>query len=498
MITDLMMNELPEKSILVDVNPYRTRAVLLENGQPVELYLERRDKRRIVGNIYKGRVQNVLPGMFASFININEEKNAFLYAGDIKPDAEMLGGEQYEGKLTPSMICDIIRVGQDIMVQIVKDPIGTKGARATTQISLPGHMLVFMPNYEFIGISKRITDDDERKRLKSIASEVLPKGSGVIIRTAAEAIEEEVLKKELLSLIAEWKHIELLYRSAPSPSLIHEEHSLIFRIVRDVFTPNVHKLIVNDKTQYELLKRIIEPGKTERLELYDEPEDMFTRYGVEEAIDEALSRRVTLKSGAYIVIDRTEALTCIDVNTGKYVGLYSLDKTIVETNKEAAVEIARQLRLRDIGGIIIIDFIDMKDPADRDAVIRTLNQALRRDSTKTVVVGMTGLGLVEVTRKKVGDSISSWLQQPCPYCGGTGLVLSEETVALRLRRDLLDRLSSDDGRTSYEITAHPNVMKLISEFGEDEYKAHPELKKISIRHRADPSLHISEYHIKNI
>ena len=492
------MNELPEKTILIDANRYRTRAVLLENGRPVELYLERREKRRIVGNIYKGRVQNVLPGMFASFININEERNAFLYAGDIKPDASMLGCEQFEGKPTPSMICDIIRVGQDIMVQIVKEPIGTKGARATTQISLPGHMLVFMPNFEFIGISKRITEDDERKRLKEAVSGLLPKGSGVIIRTAAQSVDEALIRDELSSLISEWEQIERLYTSAPSPSLIHEEDSLVFRIVRDVFTPNVQKLIVNDEKQFSLLLSIVEPAKRDRIELYSGREDMFTRYGVENAIDEALSRRVTLRSGAYIVIDRTEALTCIDVNTGKYVGLYDLEKTIVETNKEAACEIARQLRLRDIGGIIIIDFIDMKDPSDREDVVRTLSQALRRDGTKTVVVGMTGLGLVEVTRKKVGDSISSWLQQPCPYCGGTGLVLSPETVALRLRKDLLERLEADDGRTSYELSAHPDVIRLISEYGEDEFKDHPRLRKTGIALRADGSLHIAEYHIKNI
>lgn len=491
------MNENAEKKILVDVNPYRTRVVLLEDGSPVELYLERRDRKRLVGNIYKGRVQNVLPGMFASFVNVGEERNAFLYAGDIKPDSALTGGEQIEGSMNPSAILDIVRVGQEIMVQIVKEPIGTKGARATTQISLPGRTLVFMPTIDFIGISKRITDDAERKRLKAVAAQVLPEGSGVIIRTAAEGLPDDLIREDLTELVTEWKHIQRLYRESNPPSLIHKEDSLIFRTVRDLFTSSVGSLVVNDRSQFELLRSIAEPELRERIVLYDEPEDMFTRFGAEAAIDAALSRKVWLKSGAYIVIDQTEALTSIDVNTGRYVGSFSLERTIVETNKEAAVEIARQLRLRDIGGIVIIDFIDMTEEADRRAVIDTLSEALRCDSTKTVVLGMTELGLVEVTRKKLGTNISSWLQQPCPHCGGTGKVLSAETAALKLRRDLFERISYD-GPGSYEITAHPDVISLLRQYGGEEYANSPVLAQCGIAVKEDPGLHIEEYRIKNI
>ena len=492
------LNDSAEKRILVDVDPYRTRVVLLEDGEPVELYLERRDKKRLVGNIYKGRVQNVLPGMFASFVSIGEERNAFLYAGDIKPDSSMLGGEQIEEKITPSTILDIIRSGQEIMIQIVKEPIGTKGARASTQVSLPGRMLVFMPTIDFIGISKRITDDAERKRLRSAVADMLPEGSGAIIRTAAEGMEEELIRQDLAALINEWKQIKRLYAESRAPSLIHKEDSLIFRTVRDLFTQNVTSLTVNDTSHYELLRRICDASLKDRVELYEGAEDMFTAAGVERAIDIALSRRVWLKSGAYIVIDQTEALTCIDVNTGKYVGSYSLENTIVETNKEAAEEIARQLRLRDIGGIVIIDFIDMTEEADRKAVVDTLSEALRCDSTKTVVVGMTGLGLVEVTRKKLGTNISSWLQQPCPYCGGTGKVLSAETAALRLRRDIIERIAYDKDSTEFTVRAHPDVVKLLEEHSEEEYALDPKLGRVSVRYEADPLLHIEEYRIKNI
>ena len=316
-------NDNAEKTILVDVNPYRTRVMLLENGIPVEFSIERQSRDRLVGNIYKGKVQNVLPGMFAAFIDINAERNSFLYAGDIKPSGMLIGDELIEEEMTPSQLLNIIRVGQDIMVQISKEPIGTKGARATTQITLPGRTLVFMPTVEFIGISKRISSDTERRRLKQIISESLPKGMGVIVRTAAAGMDEELIKQDLNTLIKEWESIQRRFNEVRSPALIHKDDSLIFRTMRDTFTGNVKKLIVNDMEQYELIKSLVEEDQKKCIEYYDGV-DMFEHYGVEHEIDAALSRRVWLKSGAYIVIDQTEALTSIDVNTGKYVGKVSL------------------------------------------------------------------------------------------------------------------------------------------------------------------------------
>ncbi|MBO6061951.1 MAG: Rne/Rng family ribonuclease, partial [Clostridia bacterium] len=472
-----------EKRILVDVNPYRTRVMLLENGLPVEFSMERRENERLVGNIYKGRVQNVLPGMFAAFVNINSEKNAFLYAGDVKEGSSLLEGEQIEGKLTPSMICSIIKPGRDIMVQVVKEPMGTKGARVSTQISLPGRTLVFMPTVDFVGISKRITNDAERKRLRRLVSDLLPEGTGVIVRTAAEDVDDDMIRQELSSLITEWEHIDRRFRTGRSPSLIHKEGSLIFRTVRDMFVSNVTELIVNDPSQYELIRSIVDEPLKDKVVLW-EWQDLFESFGAEQAIDAALSRKVWLKSGAYIVIDQTEALTSIDVNTGKFVGEVSLDRTIVETNKEAAVEIARQLRLRDIGGIVIIDFIDMAEEQDRKSVMETLSAALRLDGTKTVVLGMTQLGLVEVTRKKLGANISSALQRPCPYCEGTGRVLTPETVALRIRREILKRVSASPEINSYTVTAHPEVIELLGQHSEEAYSITPELGSKVIRYEA--------------
>ena len=491
-------NDNADKEILVDVNPYRTRVVLIENGVPVEFYVERREKERLVGNIYKGRVQNVLPGMFAAFIDINEEKNAFLYAGDIKPHSALLEGEQFDEKPSPAMICDIIKTGQEVMVQIEKEPVGGKGARATTHISLPGRTLVFMPTVDFVGISKRISGDAERKRLKDIINEIRPEGTGVIVRTAAQEMESEEIKQDLTGLIEEWERIQKRYAQSKAPCLIHKEDSLVFRTVRDLFKKDVRCLTVNDEAHYDLIRSLVPDELASRVQLYTDRYDMFEAFGAEQAIDAALSRKVWLKSGAYVVVDQTEALTSIDVNTGKYVGNVSLDRTIVETNKEAAVEIARQLRLRDIGGIIIIDFIDMEDKHDREEVINTLADALRCDRTKSIVLGMTQLGLVEVTRKKLRSTISASLQTVCPYCGGSGHVLSAETVALKIRRELLMRIGDDEGPAEYSVTANPEVIRLLEEHSEEEYSITPQLAKKSITWRANPAVHIEEYYIKNI
>ncbi|MBO4848686.1 MAG: Rne/Rng family ribonuclease [Clostridia bacterium] len=491
------LNDNAEKTILVDVNRYRTRVMLLEDGVPVEFYIERRDRERLVGNIYKGKVQNVLPGMFAAFININEEKNAFLYAGDIKPEGPFADEDQLEEKLTPSMICDIIRNGQDIMIQIVKEPMGTKGARASTHISLPGRNLVFLPTVEFIGISKRILSEHERKRLKRIVGEALPAGAGVIVRTAAEGLDEDTIKQDLDALVRDWEQIKRRYNEVKAPCLIHRDDSLVFRTMRDLFTGNVKKLVVNDKKQFELISSLVAPDDREKIEYYDGV-GLFDKYGAEEAIDAALSRRVWLKSGAYIVIDQTEALTSIDVNTGKYVGSVSLDRTIVETNKEAAFEIARQLRLRDIGGIVIIDFIDMNDEQDRAEVISALGDALRCDSTKTVVLGMTHLGLVEVTRKKLGMNISAALQQDCPYCGGTGKVLSYKSAAMKLVNEIMSRIEYDRSETSFSVAAHPEVLKLAERCIAEEKALTPGFGSLRIEPRPDPLLRPDEFSIKNI
>ncbi|MBO6061114.1 MAG: Rne/Rng family ribonuclease, partial [Clostridia bacterium] len=440
-------------------------------------------------------VHNHHQQMFAAFIDINEKKNAFLYAGDIIPESAIPEGEQIEEKLTPAMICDIIRKGQDIMVQIEKEPVGTKGARASTHISLPGRTLVFMPTVDVLGISKRITAEGERKRLKDIINEVRPEGTGVIVRTAAQELDSDEIKQDLLNLVEEWRRIQKRFEKCSAPALIHKEDSLVFRTVRDVFKKDVRRLVVNDRAHFELIKSLVPEEFASRVELYDEPYDMFEAFGAEQALDAALSRKVWLKSGAYIVIDQTEALTSIDVNTGKYVGNVSLERTIVETNKEAAMEIARQLRLRDIGGIIIIDFIDMEKESDRRAVLNTLRNVLHEDRTRSHVFGFTHLGLVEMTRKKTGRSIGDTVQMICPYCNGDARVLSPESMVDRVRKQTMQVLRGSTNKRML-IDANPEVVDALERAEKRKGNLFPPEMGGTYFAHPNPSLHIEKFTVR--
>ena len=445
-----------EKQIVIDVNPYRTRAVLLENGRAAEVYSELQDRASLVGNIFRGRVQSILPGMAAAFIDIGEEKNAFFSMSDLvrrQPQDEGTG----EQKTPPPL-----KVGQELMVQIVKDPYGTKGARVSTQISLSGHLLVLFPMDDMIGISKNITDEDERERLRSTVLNGRSEPVGVIIRTAAEGRSEEDILAELNALIEKWHEVRTAYRGASAPKRIHREDGLVERTVRDLFRPDVSRITINDADSVEAVRAIaeeVEPGSRERVVLYPNEPNLFEVLGIEKQIDEALARRVWLKSGAYIVIDPTEALVSIDVNSGKNIGKTDLQQTALATNCEAAKEIARQLRLRDIGGIIIIDFIDLESKDDRAAVVKTLREEMKNDRTTAVVHGMTSLGLVEVTRKKLRDNLPNSMQIECPCCV-RGKMLSPETVALRIRARVLSA-ALKEGPRRVSITASPAVIALI-------------------------------------
>lgn len=459
-----------EKRIVIDANPYRTRVVLLEDGRAAEVYSEHHDHASLVGNIFRGRVRSILPGMAAAFIDIGEEKNAFFSMSDLQPRREAAGNEA-AAKPAPA---PQLKIGQDLMVQIVKDPYGTKGARVSTQISLSGHLLVLFPNEDMIGISKNITDDAERERLRSIVSSAREENVGVIIRTAAEGRDEGALVSELAELTEKWRSISVAYRGSTSPKRIHREYGLLERTVRDLFRPDVASITVNDGECFEELRAIaeaVEPGAAARVRLAENEPNLFETLGIEKQIDEALARKVWLKSGAYIVIDRTEALISIDVNSGKNIGKASLQQTALATNCEAAAEIARQLRLRDIGGIIIIDFIDLESREDRQTVVRTLRDAMRKDRTTAVVHGMTALGLVEVTRKKLRENLPTSLQADCPCCGGDGKVLSDETVALKIRARLLERILHD-GAKPVSITASRGVIALIKKHLREECRIH--------------------------
>lgn len=483
---------------MVDINPYQTRVVLLEEGLPSEIYIEQRGHERLVGNIYNGKVQNVLPGMQAAFVDIGLERNAFLYAGDIlvdKSDFQFDDGQEVEP--TPVNIQDIVKQGQEIMVQVLKEPVGTKGARVTTHITLPGRTLVLMPTVNYIGVSRRICDEGERARLRTVLGSVKPKEMGVIVRTAAEGKHEDEFRADLDFLVRHWQRIQKKKTLVSAPRLLHAEEALVFRTIRDLFTPDIQRLTINDQEYYErvqIIANIISPQLKDRVVLYQSEQELFDRYDLDSKIDKALSRKVWLSNGGYIVIDQTEALTSIDVNTGRFIGTDNLQETITEANCEAAKEIARQLRLRDISGIIIVDFIDMEDIEDKERVLNTLRYEMKKDRTKSNVLGITQLGLVEITRKKMRQSISHTLQMPCPYCKGNGRVLSLETIVLKMRRALVKCLR-EQSVSNYIIELHPSVAKVIEEHSSEDAPLLPIVPDRSIYIRALPSLHVEEFNI---
>ena len=453
------------KKIVADINPFEARIALLENDQLVEIHVERRGRERLVGNIYKGRVANVLPGMQAAFVDIGQERNAFLYAGDILADTSDFEFEQKAEypNLRPTSIEEMVQEGQEIMVQVLKQPGGTKGARITTHVTLPGRMLVLMPTVNHVGVSRRIENEGERHRLKEIMERIKPEDMGIIVRTAAVGKGEEDFIGEVRFLERLWRRINKKSEILRAPRLIHAEESLVFRTVRDMFTTDVDEFVINNREYYDKVTAvagIIAPYMKDRVRLYKGGTSIFDEYGIQARIDKALEKKVWMKNGAYIIIDETEALTVVDVNTGKFVGDNNLQETILKVNIEASKEIARQLRLRDISGIIVIDFIDMEVEGNKLKVMEALEQALAKDRTKTNVLGITSLGLVEMTRKKVRRKLSSLVTRTCPYCGGSGLVNSEETTSMNIRR-LIFRQVENSNIKEYLIEVNPSVAKYI-------------------------------------
>ncbi|MBQ9941620.1 MAG: Rne/Rng family ribonuclease [Christensenellaceae bacterium] len=457
-----------KKEIIADVNHHEARVALLEDGELVEIQVEYRGQERLVGNIYKGKVCNVLPGMQAAFVDVGLERNAFLYAGDIladKSDFEFQDNknDNVEGKLKEKNIKDMVKQGQEIMVQVLKQQGGTKGARVTTHITLPGRMMVLMPTVDHVGVSRKIDDEAERERLKDLFTQIKPEGMGVIVRTVAEGGSEEEFRSEMNFLTRLWEKIRQKADFFSAPRLIHSEESLLFRTVRDMFNADVERFIIKDKDYYEKVLAVVEitmPSLIDKVEYFSKPDNIFDYYGVENKIEKAMQRKVWLDNGAYLVIDETEALTVIDVNTGKYIGEDDFQDTIVTANIEAAKEIARQLRLRDIGGIVVIDFIDMESEANKQKVVEALEEALKKDRTKPTVLGITDLGLVEMTRKKQRRRLSALLQSTCPHCGGKGKVYSDQTMAMRVRREVA-RLVLNTDADKFLVEVAPSVARYI-------------------------------------
>ena len=481
----------------MDANGFSTRVAVVEDGAPVELYVEQEGAQRLVGNIYNGKVQNVLPGMQAAFIDIGLERNAFLYAGDIvMPDG---ADEDIEREKIRSMrnIRDMLKPGQTIMVQVAKDPVGTKGARVTTHITLAGRSLVLMPTMDYVGVSRRIDKDEERTRLRRILSEIRPENMGVIVRTASAGKSREAFAEDLESLKLLYEDIQKRAKKQKAPSLLHAEQSLLFRTVRDLLMKDVDRVFVNDAATFERLREIADmmaPKLKPRI-LLKQSEALFDRYETESKIDKALARKVWIKNGSYIIIDRTEALTCIDVNTGKFVGKDNLEKTITATNCEAAREIARQLRLRDIGGIIIIDFIDMERESNRTMVLNTLKTALKEDHTRSHVFGFTHLGLVEMTRKKTGRSLGDTLQTLCPYCAGDAHVLSPESVMAKVRKQALQVLKGSENKRML-IEVHPDVLRAMARAEQKHGAVFPPEAGGTYYVRTNDALHIEKFSVR--
>jgi len=419
------------RELMISVDDFETRAAVLEDRELVEIYLERREAPSIVGNIYLGRVKDILPGMQAAFVDIGIERNAFLYVEEI-----VFPRESEEEQMPP--IQHLLKPGQDILVQIIKEPMDSKGARVTTQITLPGRYLVLLPYSDFIGVSRRLPDE-ERRRLKEICDQIKPRNKGLIARTAAEGANIEDLRADVKRLLLYWRKIDRKVKSSTPVQLIYQEPQLALRIVRDLFSADFRRLVIDSKKDYDSIIDFLESTKSglaKKVELYTERLPLFDKYNINQDIENAMKRKVWLRSGGYISIDHTEALTAIDVNTGKYIGKTNLEQTIFKTNLEAAEEIVRQLRLRDIGGIIVIDFIDMQDPNHREDLFRVLNEALTFDRTKTRVIEISKLGLVEMTRKNVSQGLLEFQAEICPCCHGLGAVLSDVTVGIQIYRQI--------------------------------------------------------------
>jgi ribonuclease G len=453
--------------ILVNVAPRETRAALLENGVVQEVHVERTSRRGLVSNLYKGRVLRVLPGMQAAFIEIGLERTAFLHAADIARASPV--DTLVAASLPPvEDIRRLVNSGDDILVQVIKDPIGTKGARLTTFIALPSRYLVYLPRGEAIGVSARIEDEAERARLKSLLGELVSAGSGggYIVRTAAQGASPESLREDMSYLSRLWEHVRTRAAAAAAGTVVHEDLPLSLRVLRDELGRGVTRVLVDSAREHAHMQQFAAafmPEAAPLIELYADPRPLFDLNGVEEEIAKALERKVQLKSGGHLVIDQTEAMTTIDVNTGAYVGHRNLEETIFRTNLEASVSIARQLRLRNLGGIIIIDFIDMRDEPHRRAVLTALERALAGDRAQTHIVSLSPLGLVEMTRKRTRESLEHLLCEACPSCEGRGFVRSPETVCYEIFREIV-RQSRQFASRELLILAHQDVVdRLLDE-----------------------------------
>ena len=455
-----MTDESLREEILINVTSSEVRAALLENGVLQEVYIERAARRGLTSNIYKGRVLRVLPGMQAAFVDIGLERTAFLHASDIASTAEQENPDQ-----TPN-IRDLVREGDELMVQVVKDPLGNKGARLTTFITLPSRHLVLLPCSDSVGVSARIEDEEERDRLRTIVEGMLAErqlGCGAIVRTVAEGMDAESLVADLKYTLKLWEVVKERCSNTGVKMLVHEDLSLPLRVLRDMVTSDIERILVDSEADFDAMQTFANtylPDIKPTIELYRRRRPIFDLHGIEDEIRKSLDRSISLKSGGYLIFDQTEAMTTVDVNTGGYVGHRNLEETIYRTNLEAAVAIARQLRLRNLGGIIIIDFIDMEEPDHREKVLQVLEQSLERDHARHQIMPVSPLGLVEMTRKRTRESLQHVLCEDCPSCDGSGFILTAETVCFEVFREII-RQSRQFEFDKVLVLANQDVIELL-------------------------------------
>lgn len=509
------------KEIIVNADARETRIAVREDGQLVELHIEREE--RVVGSIYKGRVDNVPHSLDAAFVEIGLERNAFLYAGDIVgmpdgggrggsaagDDAEDdenggSGGERFDRRgrrpRPQANIRELVKRGQEVLVQVVKGPRGTKGSRVSTRISLPGRYLVFMPDENSTGVSRKIDDPKERDRLKRIVEGIRKPGYGLIVRTEAEDKTERELRQDLEYLERTWSDIKQKATTLPAPSLVYQDLSLLFRVLRDAFGQDVDRLILDSAEDYKRAHELLDffgPSLKDRVVLYDGEKPIFEHFGIEQEITKLLQRRVWLKSGGYLVIDQAEALVAIDVNSGKFTGQTTgLADTIVQTNLEAVAEIARQLRLRDMGGILVLDLIDMNGATDRKKVETALETALKHDKSRCKISHISPLGLVEMTRKRTGETVNEQMNEPCPYCNGQGKIQSAESVSIEIERDLRRLSRAQNAAEAFAVACHPQVAAYLVGENAENVEALEHLMQRGVYVRASESLHQEKYEIQ--
>jgi len=484
--------------LLVESDAHQTRVAVLEDGRPSEIYLEHHRDRGVVGNVYQGRVSRILPGMQAAFVDIGLKRDAFLYAGDVRDTLanldELSEADPQTGEFPPQdvrPIDELLRPGQELIVQTVKAPLPNKGARITTEITLPGRYVVLLPTVPSLGVSRRIREPEERQRLRDVLEGLTADGWGLIVRTAGEGKGADEFRGDISYLTKLWEAIEERARRSSAPSLLHQDHDLALRVVRDRLGEEFDQVLIDEEHTYDRVlefAREVEPDLAQRIELAEERGRLFEHFGVESEIEAALRNRVWLESGGYIVINQTEALVAIDVNTGRFVGKTSLEETVVATNLEAVKEIVRQIRLRDLSGIIVIDFIDMTVPENRDGVFDALQDELTKDRAKNQVLPPSEFGLVELTRKRSRSNLQGLLTRPCPHCDGKGRVLATSTICLRLKREMLRQRDRYQGR-GVVVRAHPEICDALRTEFREVVRELEEALGARLELEADPDLH---------